>query len=351
MKIALVSSVIPFVNGGYRNIVDWLAPELKKAGHQVETIWLPFDETPNQILPQMMNYRLPRLEDSCDRVITFRPPAHLVLHPNKVVWFIHHLRVFFDLWGTAYSPYPDTLRWRSLRDSIRQADTRGLQEARAVFSNSKIVSKRLQEFNGIKSEVLYPPIASPERFHNDGYGDELLLVCRIEHHKRQHLALEAMKHTKTPARLRICGTASDPHYVTSLKQTIRDAGLQDRVILDNRWIGENEKVQLLARALANIYLPVDEDSYGYPTLEAAHSNKATITVQDAGGVSEFVVDGHSGSIVPCDPRALGETFDRYWIDRDFARRVGAGAHARMEELDINWDRVVTALTTSPSSKP
>ena len=72
-------------------------------------------------------------------------------------------------------------------------------------------------------------------------------------------------------------------------------------------------------------------------------------VQDAGGVGEFVVDGYSGSIVPCDPRALGETFDRFWTDRDFARSVGAGAHARVGELDINWDRVVTALTASPAS--
>jgi glycosyltransferase involved in cell wall biosynthesis len=208
----------------------------------------------------------------------------------------------------------------------------------------------LKEFNRIGSEVLYPPIASPERFHNEGYGDELLFICRIEDHKRQHLALEAMKYTKTPVRMRICGATRNPHYVTSLMQTIRNAGLPERVTLDNRWIGEDEKVELLAHCLANIYLPVDEDSYGYPTLEAAHSSKATITVQDAGGVGEFVVDGHSGSVVPCDPQALGETFDKYWSDRHFARRVGAGARARIDELGITWDRVVTALTSTINSR-
>lgn len=350
MKIGLVSSVIPFTNGGYRNIVDWLAPELKRAGHQVETIWLPFDDAPGQVLPQMVNYRLLRLEDSCDRVITFRPPAHVISHPNKVVWFIHHLRVFFDLWRTEHSPYPDTPRWRSLRESIRNADTQGLREARAVFSNSKVVTERLQEFNGIDSQVLYPPVASPQRFRNEGFGDELVFVCRIGHHKRQHLAVEAMKYTQTPVRLRICGTTSEPHYVASLNHAIRETGLQDRIALENRWISEDEKVQLLAQALANVYLPVDEDSYGYPTLEAAHSGKATITLQDSGGVREFIEDGCSGSIVSNDSRALAEAFDRYWTDREFAREAGAGANVRLSELGIGWDRVVTALTDSSISK-
>jgi glycosyltransferase involved in cell wall biosynthesis len=349
MKIAMVSSVVPFTNGGYRNIVDWVAPELQKAGHQVETVWLPFDETPDQVLPQMLNYRLMRLEDSCDRIITFRPPSHMVCHPQKVVWFIHHLRVFFDLWATPYSSIPDTVRWRSVRDSICEADTHGLREASAVFSNSKIVTDRLKKFNGIDSQVLYPPVSSPARFHNDAYGDELLFICRIEDHKRQHLALEAMRYTKSPVRMRICGAGTD-HYVMSLKKQIREAGLADRVTLDNRWISEDEKVQLLSRALANIYLAADEDSYGYPTLEAAHSSKATITVDDAGGVSEFVVDGSCGSIVPNDPHALAETFDLYFGNRDLARRRGAAARARIDELEINWDRVVRALTGRIGSK-
>jgi glycosyltransferase involved in cell wall biosynthesis len=306
-------------------------------------VWLPFDDAPDQILPQMLNYRLLRLEDSCDRVVTFRPPAHMICHPNKIVWFIHHLRGYFDLWATQYSPVPDTPRWKSVRDSIQAADTQGLREASVVYSNSQVVTDRLQKFNGISSEVLFPPVASPERFFSESYGDELLFICRIEHHKRQHLAVEAMKYTKTAVRLRICGAGPD-EYVTALQDQIEVSDLSEKVTLDNRWISEDEKVRLLSQALANVYLPTDEDSYGYPTLEAAHSSKATITVNDAGGVSEFVVDGDSGSVVSSDPQALAETFDIYFRTRETAKRRGAAALARISELRIDWQRVVSALT-------
>jgi hypothetical protein len=36
MKFGLVSSAVPLIQGGGRFIVDWLAPKLVEAGHQVE---------------------------------------------------------------------------------------------------------------------------------------------------------------------------------------------------------------------------------------------------------------------------------------------------------------------------
>jgi len=344
MKIALVSSMIPFVNGGSRNIVNWVAPELRNAGHQVETIWLPFDDSAEQAVSQMSIYRLLCLEDTCDRIITFRPPAHVIQHPNKIIWFIHHLRVFFDLWDTPYRSFPDTRRWRSVRDAIRAADTQGLREAAAVFSNSRIVADRIRRFNGVESQVLYPPILNPERFCGETWGDELAFICRVEHHKRQHLAIEAIKYAKSGVRLRICGVSADPSYVKSLQKMIRCEGLENRVTLDNRWISETEKVSILAHALASVYLPFDEDSYGYPTLEAAHSSKATITTEDAGGVTEFVVNSETGLVAPPDPQALGAIFDRLWSEKKLAKRLGEAARARIDDLEINWPRVVDALT-------
>jgi hypothetical protein len=40
MKIGLASSAVPLIQGDGRFIVDWLAPKLIEAGHQVETISL-----------------------------------------------------------------------------------------------------------------------------------------------------------------------------------------------------------------------------------------------------------------------------------------------------------------------
>ena len=39
------------------------------------------------------------------------------------------------------------------------------------------------------------------------------------------------------------------------------------------WISEQEKADLMANCYAALYIPYDEDSYGYVTLEAFHSAK------------------------------------------------------------------------------
>ncbi len=341
MKIALVSSIEPFVKGGYRNIVDWLVEPLRAAGHQVETVWLPFFDETNP-LEQMWAYRLMDLDRSCDRIVCFRPPAHLIPHPKKIVWFIHHFRIFYDLWNTSYSPFADTPSTRALRDAVMRLDEVGLSEAKLTFANSQVVADRLKHFNGLEAKVLFPPVHAPERFHCQGYGDEIISVCRIEGHKRQHLLAEAMALTRTPVHLRLCGRTQDESYLDSVRAAAGQAA--GRVTIDARWISEEEKVERLAGALANVYAPFDEDSYGYPTIEAAHAGKTTVTTTDSGGVAEFVSDGVNGLAVSPSAEALARAFDALYADRTLARRLGEAARGRVAELGIDWQNVVAVLT-------
>ena len=343
MKIILASSIVPFVNGGGRFIVEWLEEKLREHGHEVERFYLPFVDDPREVIEQIAAVRLMDLSEACDRLITFRPPMHVLPHPNKVLWFIHHIRAFYDLWGTPYAP-PPTLLDDAVRRTIVRIDNTTIGEAQAVFTNSKVVGERLRKYNGIASEVLYPPIYRPERFRCDGYGQEILAVCRVEAHKQQHLLIEAMAYVRTAVRLRICGVSSSPDYARALADRILELGVQDRVVFEHRWISEDEKADLLAGALAVAYLPEDEDSYGYPSLEAAHARKGVLTTLTSGGVLELVEDGRNGFAPPADPRALAERMDQLYGDRDLARRMGEANAARLTELNINWDHVVESLT-------
>src|SRR5436309_2716783 len=108
MKFGLVSSCVPLVNGGARFIINWLAKNLEDAGHQAETILIPQTDEPETLLQQTTAFRLLDLDDRFDRVVTFRPPAHVVRHRAKIVWFIHHIRFFYDLWDTPYNTMPRT---------------------------------------------------------------------------------------------------------------------------------------------------------------------------------------------------------------------------------------------------
>jgi glycosyltransferase involved in cell wall biosynthesis len=344
MRIGLVSSAVPLVGGGARFIVDWLREKLEEHGHQVETVYVPSNETdPETVLPQMAAFRMMRLGDYFERVVTFRPPSHVVRHPRKVVWFIHHFRMFYDMWDTPYRPVPDRAPQRALRDAVIRADTAALREAHRVFTNSRVVGDRLRRFNGVDSEVLYPPVLRPELFVAGDHGEEIVCVCRVEGHKRQRLLVEAMRHTRTPVRLRLCGVGTNPAYMESLRRIAAEGGAAGRVVVEDRWITEEEKAARLEHALASAYVPFDEDSYGYPTIEAAHARRPTVTATDSGGVAEFVEDGVTGLVAAPEPQALAEAFDRLHADRALARRLGANAAERVSALGIEWGTVVEKL--------
>jgi len=342
MKIALCSSYVPFIKGGARNIVEWLELMLQEQGHHVERIYLPQVDTPDLLFQQMFALRWIDLS-MADRIICFRPQAHLIPHSHKILWFIHHIRSFYDLWHTPYRGFQDDYKISGFRDALHHVDDVGLREAKSIFTNSRVVAERLKTYNRIESEVLYPPILHPERFHSAGFNDEIVCICRLEHHKRQHLLIEALRSTKTPVNLSLFGVSSSSEYLHSLVDLISELGLTSRVRLDNQWISEEEKVSRLSSCLAAAYLPVNEDSYGYPCLEASHSAKPILTTTDSGGVLELVDDGVNGYVVEPTPLALADAMDRLYLDRARTVAMGTQASEKISAMRISWPHVMQRL--------
>lgn len=343
MRVIIASTFVPGVRGGLDVMIDSLGAELTARGHEVDTLRFPFHSDPKRMLPQMLALRLHRVAEHGDRLICIRTPSYLLRHHAKTLWFIHHHRGAYDLWGTPYSGMTDDVRGRADRQLIIDADNVSLRESRAIYTNSKVVADRLSRFNGLSARVLYPPADRPERFRCDGYGDAVVYVSRLAHHKRQDLAIEAMRHVRSGVRLIVAGAPDTPAESDRLRHMIAAWGLEDRVDLRDRWISDEEKVDLMADALAVVYCPLDEDSYGYPSLEAHYSGKAVISTTDAGGVEELIVDGLNGSLTEPDPVALAARFDELYEDRALAEKLGQAGIERIRELGIDWDTVIGAL--------
>jgi glycosyltransferase involved in cell wall biosynthesis len=343
MNVAIITSTEPYVPGGAKVIVDSLERQLRENGHVVDVLRIPVTFTPETYLDQCLAFRLLDVTEWGERLIAIRTPSYLAEHPAKSVWFIHHWRYLFDLWATKNGPEEKTPYLEGLREAVRRSDTAALVEARNVYANSKVVAERIATYNGVSASILYPPIETPERFSCGAYGDYVLCVSRVTPMKRQQLLVRAMAFVKSNVRLVIAGTVDYFQEAHILRGLIEELGVGDRVSFENRWIDEVEKQQLFCDCLANAYLPEDEDSYGYSTLEAAHASKGTITTTDSGGVLEFVQDGQSGFLVEPDPEELAAVFDRLFNDRSLAAAVGAGANRRIEELNITWQNVVGAL--------
>src|SRR5665213_2113340 len=337
MKILIATTFTPFIESGSTYIVDGLDQTLKQRGHEVETFHFPFSDHPDEVLEQLTALRLIDLSQFGDRLITIRTPSHLLKHPNKVVWLLPPDR---DAHGWSETPENE-----ARRQAIFSADNLGLRESSIVFCNSEAAKNRLKRINSLDAEVLYPPVVRHDQFHCAGYGDYLLYFSRLTRRKRHWLAIESLRHTKTPVKLVIAG-ASDPEcepYVAELRSLILRYKLADRVALLPGWVPDDRKNELLSDCLAGLYFPLDDDSYGYSSLEAHASCKAVLTTTDAGGACELIVDGLNGLVRPPDPAAIAEAMDLLYTNRPATQQMGAAGPQLMKELGMNWDHVVERL--------
>lgn len=343
MRIGVVNTWRPFVSGGAEYLAVALCRKLEEHGHEAMLVKVPLRwDSPEVVVESALAARLLDMS-RFERVITLKFPAYLVNHPRKSLWLLHQFRQAYDLWGTPFQDLPDTAAGRRAREIVVQADNEAFSRIPRIFTNSQVTSDRLRRFNGFESSVLLPPLAEPERFFCSGYQDFLFCPGRITGGKRQALAVEAMRYVRTPVRLVVAGLPETAEDLARLETIVSDHGLGSRVEIIDRFITEEEKADLHGRSLGCVYLPYDEDSYGYVTLEAFQSQKPVLTCWDSGGLLSLVTDEVSGIVVPPQPQDLAAAIDRLGSDRDLARRLGEGGHRRLQELKIDWAHVISEL--------
>jgi glycosyltransferase involved in cell wall biosynthesis len=344
MRIAVVNNCVPFVTGGAEHLAQALTTKLIECGHQAILFRFPFRWEPaDKIVESMFASRLFCLPN-VDRVIALKFPAYYIPHDNKVLWLLHQFRQAYDLWGTDLQALPSSAEGQGIRDAIRQADTRFLGEACKIYTNSRVTSDRLKKFNGLESEVLWPPLLESRHFCCRDYEDFVFYPSRVNGAKRQLLAVESMKYLHSPVRLVLAGKDEDPAEGNNIENAILENGLRDRVVWYREFISEETKAELFSRALGTLYIPYDEDSYGYVTLESYFSEKPVITCSDSGGTDVVVKDGVTGYMVPPEPQAIAAAIDRLYADKEAARSMGRAGRALVQELGITWERVIERLT-------
>jgi glycosyltransferase involved in cell wall biosynthesis len=348
MKIAIVNVQAPFVRGGAEYLADSLAGRLVGRGHEVEIVRVPFKWYPPQTVAEhMLACRLMEVgTGGPDLVIALKFPAYLAPFENKVVWLLHQFRQVYELWGTPHAGMADTPENREVRAMVHHADNTALRQVRRLYTNSKIVADRLRRHNNIEpDEVLYPPLDHPELYAAGPLGDYFFYPSRLNAAKRQHVAIEALRYTRSPFRLVLAGKPDAEAYGNELRELVERWELKDRVQFLG-WISEQEKARWMAGACGAVYLPYDEDSYGYVTLEAFHAHKPLITFTDSGGTNELVVHSRNGLIVEPTAQALAEAMETMWAKKKQTRDMGEQAHATLSRHRINWDCILDRLTAA-----
>ena len=95
------------------------------------------------------------------------------------------------------------------------------------------------------------------------------------------------------------------------------------------------------RAVA--YLPFQEDSYGYVTMEAFEAAKPVITATDAGELLEMVHDGRTGQVCTPNPESLAKAMSTYLENELVAREHGRAGRETWRATGINWAENIDRL--------
>ncbi len=343
MKIFVVNNMVPFVRGGAEELAIHLVQHLEMQGHEVELLRIPFKyDPPDHIYNEMLACRLMQVEEA-DLVIAMKFPAYLIPHPKKVLWLVHQYRQAYDMWESGSSNIPATSEGDELRRSIAEADSDCFSGVRRLCAISPVIQKRLKKFNGFESELIRTPINSPEAFIEGEYGNYVFCGGRINQTKRQHLLVEAMRHTSSNCKLLIAGPADSKDDSDRITKLIQKYGLSHRVHTDIGFHSREKIAGMMSNSLACAYLPIDEDSLGYVSMEANQAAKAVLTANDSGGLLDLVFHNETGWVCNPNPAELGACLDRIFKNRKATIAMGRNAKNHWLAMGINWAKTVERL--------
>jgi len=189
-------------------------------------------------------------------------------------------------------------------------------------------------YNGTDTETFHP---RPDR----RIEADLLFVGRTEDRKKGiGTLLRALALLPERVTLKIVDGRIPAHGL--VPRLIRQLGLGDRVILQQRWLEQDELVAEYSTARLAV-VPSFFEGFGFPASEAMACG-LPVVANAAGALPEVVgSDGRAGRLVPPrDPRALAAAIAELLADPDRLAAMGRAARARVQ-TSFRWDDAASQL--------
>jgi glycosyltransferase involved in cell wall biosynthesis len=119
--------------------------------------------------------------------------------------------------------------------------------------------------------------------------------------------------------------------------------LEGRVVLDYGHHAPAKIAEYINHARACAYLPLNEESVGHVTMQAASASKPVITSMDAGGILQLVVNGQTGCVTQPIANGLAEAIDLLGCDPAHSRRLGRAARHLWDSFEVTWPSTIERL--------
>jgi glycosyltransferase involved in cell wall biosynthesis len=172
---------------------------------------------------------------------------------------------------------------RLLMRRHRSFDLRAARRVDQYIANGQITQQRIKRYWGREAPIVYPPV-DVERFSIGEPRDHLLFVGELVRHKRPDLAIEAA--AAAGRRIKVVGTGPEL------------GPLQERYSDQAEFLGRVDDLELsrLYSEAAALVVPNVEE-FGLVSVEAQAAGRPVVGIEE-GGVSETVVHGDTGILVP-----------------------------------------------------
>ena len=328
MRIGIVTTIKPFGQGLHRVLAHGLETALSQLGHSVECIKLPFIGN-RDLLEEIWAIRSLHISESFDRVVTLRPPAHLIVHPHKVAWL---------------STHPDY----GFRDDyegqrLAAADRTALLASDRVFTTSSTAAARWEQRTGVKSSVLRAPAVAVQKATEPSRQSVLTAVHLGPDAGDARLPelVAALRQTRTGVRVHLCSGIDDPILAEAL--ALSTARLPPgRLTLDDHRLNEREVTEMISSARAVLCLSSSDDVALAAIDRAAAEHRLAIISRTCLAAVELILDGRAGMAVSSDDGSLAAALDVIAADPASATLMG---HIAGDELSTRptWDMVTQAV--------
>lgn len=331
MKVAVVGPAYP-LRGGIAHHVYCLERELTARGHTVKVI------SYKKLYPRLFFPGTTERDASASKL---DPHALPILTPlNPITWgrALKALKAFspdvvvFQWWQPFFAPVIGILG-----RALRSRGIRCILECHNVIPHEgspfdrlllRFASKASDSFithSEADRDILLSyvsgkrigvaPLPTPEVFqgstNQSRNGRTILFFGKVRRYKGLDVLLAAMPRvlSKVDCRLTIIGEFYDS--VDNYRNLVREYGLEEHVSLEDRYVGNEEIVEIFDRAdvLVLPYLTATQSAVAHIAL----ANALPIIAARTGGLSEIVVENVTGLLFPPgDPAALADQLVSYF---------------------------------------
>jgi len=178
-------------------------------------------------------------------------------------------------------------------------------------------------------EIPYKKLDIDDLKQKYGLKDEFVvgIVGRIEEAKGQWLIIEALNILKKlNIKALIVGHTMDESYLSSLKNRVKELGLEDRVIFTGFTKEVNKHFNLMDVAV----LATPKETFGLVVIEAMANKVATIATNN-GGPLEIIEDGVDGLLFNREVKDLADKIKLLYEDRNLLQKISSNGYKKVKE--------------------